>query len=102
MKQFVEILGMRTSTPINPSLYDIEDYFEKYLKEYKKHPKTFTFFVKISDIIRIQMFIADETSFYVVIIGNQFEQGNIGENRNELALVITDSEYVNLKEFLND
>ena len=99
--KFLEIFGYRTSQTENclTSVYD----FDNLIKQTKEFRKDWckTFLVKISEIVRIQQFLSNDETYYIVIVANQFGQGNLGKEKNELCVVIDEGEYVQIKEFLN-
>lgn len=99
--KFLEIFGYRTSQVenISTSVYDFDNLINQ-TKEFRKDWCK-TFLVKISEIIRIQQFLSNDETYYIVIVANQFGQGNLGKDKNEIAIVIDDGEYVQIKEFLN-
>ena len=105
MKQFVEIFGVRSMRDSSANFLTVIDYFnnQKHTEETFKN-SAITVLVNISDIARFHSFVSEYggESYYLVIIRNQCGTGNFGKELNELGLIISDPEYVNLKEFLND
>lgn len=99
--KFIEVFGYRCSDALiySTAIFDF-DWQITHTKELKKGWCK-NFLVKVSDIIRIQQFQANEESYYLVIVANQYGQGNIGKEKNEFGLFIDDGEYVQIKEFLN-
>jgi hypothetical protein len=96
--KFLEIFGSRSDSYYNV-LADFETSMQRELKFKKDWCKTFL--VKVTDIIRIQQFQANGETYYLVIVANQYGQGNLGKEKNELGLIVDDGEYVQIKEALN-
>jgi len=71
----------------------------KFLEINGKYPQK-QYLVRISDIVRVENNREDDEEYYITVT-NQAGKGNEGENLNELTIGIDLSEYIEIKEFLN-